>query len=193
MFDELKYDFVWNRFAITPRGNVCFAPHRNAYEIHVCRADGTPEFIAARECESLQRDENSRTQAHLTHQAIGSHYGRELRGVTVEDTEADIVALWASPDETLWVRTSRGDRQRPAGVLTTIDVFDAKGKLVSKRQLICPGDPQRDGIHFLPGNRLVVVTGAADAGRREVGSTTAESMNGEETELEVICYGVTSR
>jgi len=190
VFDELKFDFIWNRFAVTAEGLVCFAPHRNAYEIHACRADGTPVFVATRDYESLQRDDEARTQARLTHEALGSHYGRQLMGVTVEDAEPDIVSLWPSPDGTLWVRTSRGDRERPAGVLTTVDVLDGRGQLIAQRQLVCPGDPERDGIHFLPGDRVVVVRGAAEAGRREVGSTTAESMGGDAAELEVVCYGV---
>jgi hypothetical protein len=55
--------------------------------------------------------------------------------------------------------------------------------------LLCPGDPELDAIHFLPGGRVVVVTGAMDAYRREVHSTTGESGGGEERALEVICYG----
>ena len=70
-------------------------------------------------------DQVDRRRAELNTEAIGSQYGQRLQGVTVEDTEPDITALWCRPDGSLWVRTSRGDRERAPGVLTTIDVFDA--------------------------------------------------------------------
>jgi len=189
VFDEMGFDFIWNRFGIDPRGRVCFAPHRNAYEIHVCNADGTVERVVTRAYATLERDDDAIQRARLTTEAIGSQYGRELRGVTVEKTEPDITALWCNPDGTTWVRTGRGDRDRAPGVLTTVDVFDVEGRFLRQQRLMCPGDPLTDGIHFLPGGRVVVVTGAMDAYRREVGSTTDESGDGEERALEVICYG----
>jgi hypothetical protein len=188
VFDELGFDFVWSRFGITPTGQVCFAPQRNAYAIHVCAADGTLERIITRDYESLRRTDADERRARLNTEAIGSQYGQELRGVTVEKTEPDITALWCHPDGTLWVRTSRGDREREPGVLSTVDLFDAQGRFAEQRRLLAPGNPEQDAIHFLPDGRVVVVTGAAEAYRREVNATTAESAGGEERPLEVICY-----
>jgi len=48
--------------------------------------------------------------------------------------------------------------------------------------------PLAAGLAFTPASRVVVVTGAAEAYRREVNATTAESAGGEERPLEVICY-----
>ncbi len=188
VFDELKFDFIWNRFGLTNSGAICHAPRRNVYEIEICSPDGTLQKIYQRDYQSVLRNDNDKLQARLTHEGIGSRYGRELQGVTIEETEPDIVALWPMPNGEILVRTSRGDRNRPTGVLTTLDVFDDQGRFIKQRQLICPGDPLRDGIHVMPDGKVVVVIGAADAGRREVGSTTAESIDGLELELAVICY-----
>jgi len=190
VFDEQTFDFVWNRFGLTPEGRVCFAPERNAYEVRVCTADGAVERVITRVYESFKRSAEDTRRAELTHEAIGAHYGRELMGVTVEKTEPDITALWTNPDGTLWVRSGRGDFDRAPGVLTTVDVFDGEGNFTEQRRLLCPGDPRLDAIHFLPGGRLVVVTGAVDAYRRENNTGTAEAAGGEERPLEVICYGV---
>jgi len=190
VFGEQGFDFPWNRFGITPDGQVCFAPERNAYRIDVCNPDGTLHHTITRPYDSVKRNAEDTKQAELTTRAIGSHYGRELMGVTVADTEPDITALWIAPDGNLWVRTSRGDRKRDPGVLTTVDILDVKGNLLEQRAIIAPGDPAKDGIHFLPNNRVVVVTGAQEAYRRETGSTTDESAGGEERPLEVICYGM---
>ncbi|MFH2053037.1 MAG: 6-bladed beta-propeller [bacterium] len=189
VFDELAFDFVWTRFAITSAGEVCFAPERNEYALHFCHPDGRLDRIVRREYRSLQRNAEDLRQAELTCEAIGSQYGRELKGVTVEKTEPDITGLWSAPDGAVWVRTSRGDRERDPGVLTTVDVLDPEGRFIEQRRLKCPGDPRHDAIHFLPGNRVVVVTGAVDAYRRDTHSTTAEGTGADERPLEVICYG----
>jgi hypothetical protein len=189
-FDEAKYDFVWHRFGVLPDGRVCFAPERNQYAINICQPDGTPERVLTRPYHSVKRDADQKEQARLTTEAIGSHYGRELRGVSIEDTEPDIMDLWASPEGTLWVRTSEGDSDPEEGVLTAVDVLSPEGKFISRRKLIGPGNPRHDGIHFLPGQKVMVVLGAMDAYRREVDSTTSESQGAEEVLHELVCYGV---
>ncbi|MBU8869531.1 MAG: 6-bladed beta-propeller [Gemmatimonadales bacterium] len=189
-FDELKYDFPWRRFCVLADGRVCFAPERNKYEINICRSDGSVERIIRRPYRSVVRNAEQKEQARLTTEAIGSHYGRELRGVTIEDTEPDILDLWSNPEGHLWVRTSEGDASPDAGVLTVVDVLSPEGKFVSQRKLVCPGNPMYDGIHFLPGRKVMVVLGAMDAYRREVDSTTSESQGAAETVHELICYGV---
>ena len=189
VFDELNFDFVWNRFGLLPDGRIAFAPERNAYEIRICSADGAVENVITRDYKSYKRSDADIKRAELTNEAIGAHYGRPLMGVTVEKTEPDITALWTRPDGTLWVRTGRGDFEREPGVLTTVDVIDPDGAFIQQKRLICPGDPTLDAIHFLPDGHVVVVTGALEAYRRENNTATAEADGGEERPLEVICYG----
>jgi len=109
--------------------------------------------------------------------------------VEVEKTEADITALTPMNDGSIRVRTSRGDRERPSGVLTTVDEFDKNGKFSRQLQLIAPGDPALDAVYLLPDDRIVVIKGAVEAYRRE--QNTARSADALETEtvLELICYG----
>ena len=75
-------------------------------------------------------------------------------------------------------------------VLTVVDVLSPDGKFTSRRKLLCPGNPLNDGIHFLPGEKVMVVLGAMDAYRREVDSTTGESQGADEAVHELVCCGV---
>ena len=187
-FTEAGYDFVWTRFGVLPNGNVCFAPERNRYEVSVSQPDGTLLRTITRPYESWRRTPSEAEESRLSHAAIASHYGREVHGVEVEKTEADIVALTAMLDGSLRVRTSRGDRERIAGVLTTIDEFDTKGIFSSQLRLLAPGDPTRDAIYILPDERVIVVKGAVEAYRREQNTERATDVLETETPLEVVCY-----
>lgn len=187
-FTEAGYDFVWTRCGVLPDGNVCYVPERNKYEIRICRPDGSLLRTITRPYDSLKRTGTEIEEARLSHAAIASHYGREVRGVEVENTQADITNLAVMNDGTLWIRTSRGDRDRGAGVLTTVDEFDALGHFVKQRKLLAPGDPHRDAIHLLPDGRVVVVKGAVEAYRREQNTERAADVLATETTLEVICF-----
>jgi hypothetical protein len=186
-FTEAGYDFVWTRFGVLPDGNVCFAPERNRYEITICSADGALVRKVGRPYTSRRRTAEEKEEARLSHAAIASHYGREVRGVKAEDLDPDITALAVLDDGRLWVRTSRGDRQRDPGVLTTVDELDPAGRFTRQLRLLGPGDPDRDILHILPDGRVVVVTGAVQAYRREQ-NTERDSGQADEAPLEVICY-----
>lgn len=188
-FDESGFDFVWNRFGVLPDGNLCFAPERNRYEIRVCRPDGTVLRTVTRPYRSWRRDAAAAEEARLSAAAIASQYGRPVQGVSVEATEPDITALAVLADGRLWVRTSRGDRERPDGVLTVVDEFDAAGRFLAQRRLLAAGDPTRDAVYLLPDGRVVVVTGAVEAYRREQNTERSAAAAAAETPLEVICYG----
>jgi hypothetical protein len=69
-----------------------------------------------------------------------------------------------------------------------LDVIDADGRFVRQDRLLGPGDPARDAIHLLPDGRVVIVTGAVQAYRREQNTERGAAALETETPLEVICY-----
>jgi len=188
VFTESGYDFVWTRFDVRPDGRICVAPARNVYEIQLLAPDGEVERIITRPYTSVPRSTAEREEARRSLTAIGTNYGRELQDVQVEATEADILSLRAMADGSLWVRTSRGDRDRPDGVLTSLDVYDPAGRFVRQLALRAPGDPTRDAIYLLSDGRVVVVTGAVAAYRREQDTERDQDDAGADAVVEVVCY-----
>jgi hypothetical protein len=189
---EKGYDFVWTRCGVLPGGQAVFVPERDVYAIHVARPDGQLERIIKKEEEPWCRDAHQKEEARLSHAAVASHYGREVRGVVAEKTDPAVTALTVLEDGRLWVRSSQGDRAREPGLLTTLDEFDPEGLFIRNLKLRGPGDPAQDAIHILSGSRLVLVTGAAQAYRREQNTERADSQD-DEKPVEVTCYQLVAR
>ncbi|MCP4574521.1 MAG: hypothetical protein GY838_19390 [bacterium] len=193
VMDEAAMDFVWNRVAVDVSGLIHVIPGRNDYAIHVFAADGAPVRIVTREYVPLPRDEARRDVARRIIEGIAANYPAPAREITIEDSEQDITGMWALDNGELWVQTSRGDAEPPAGAWTVLDVFDENGKFT--RQLALPGghDPLKDALHVLPDGRLVVVAGALEAFLNQMAVAGDEDAGAEEaTPLEVICYEMTN-
>lgn len=191
VMDELSMDFVYNRVAVAPDGRIFTIPGRNDYAIRVFGPGGALERVVTRDYEPLLRDATRRDIALSIVKGVAANYPAPLREATIEDTEPDITGMWAVDGGELWVQTSRGDAEAPAGAWTVLDVFDADG--VFARQLALPGghDPLKDALHVLPDGRMVVVKGALEAFLNQMAVSSEEGADAEEgTPLEVICYGL---
>jgi hypothetical protein len=187
VFTEDGFDFVWNRCVVTPSSEVVFAPNRDEYLLHYCAPDGRLIRKVQHEARLHDRTRLQKEEARRSHAAIASQYGRPVVGVEAAETDPAITGLAVLEEGRIWVRTGRGDRSRPAGVLTTVDELGSRGEFRRRLALLAPGDPARDALHILPDGRVIVVVGAVQAYRRET-NTEAEGGVDEETVLEVICY-----
>ena len=188
VFDEGRFDFIWSRFDVSDRSKIYFAPHRNAYEIHVCDIDGALERVITRRYESLRRDEFGKAEARMTADATSRHFGRPVHGVTVEDYEPDIEFLDVAEDGSLRVRSSRGNRDLPPGIMTRVDIFDDAGIFTRQIDLAGPDNALDDAVYLLPDGIVVVVKGAVDAYRQETGAPTSADEDQPTPTLEVVCY-----
>lgn len=187
---EADLDFVYNRIAVDGEGQVHVARERSGYEISVFGTDGGLVRIVSRKYEPLVRDDRLRAVQQRILEGIGAYYPTPPRRYVMEDTEPDISGMWAVKGGELWVQTSRGNAEPPAGSWTVLDVFDARGAFA--RQIALPGgyDPQNDALHVLPDGRLVVVTGALEAFLNQMAVASEDEAGGETTPLEVICYEI---
>ncbi|MCK4414503.1 MAG: hypothetical protein KAY32_13265 [Candidatus Eisenbacteria sp.] len=189
VISEAGMDFVWGgRWDVAPDGRVFANPERNAYAIEVYAPDGELERVIERQYESWERDQPALREARLLMDAVGRNYPAPPQDVEILETEPNITGLYCRSGGELWVRTSRADRERPAGVLTTFDLFDAEG--LFQRQLLVrgPGNPREDSIFLIGEDRLVLVTQALAAYRSMQGVGSDEAEPEEEIPMEVICF-----
>ena len=172
--------------AVGPDGRIFTVPDRNEFAIHTQDPDGT-ERIITRPYESVSRNDEQKDVARKIVEGVGANYPSPPREIGIEDYEPDVTGIWAHTDGTLWVRTSQGDAEPPAGAWTVLDVYDTNGKFVRQVALTGDHDPLRDSLHMMPDGRFVVVTGALDA------FLSQQAVGGEDTAeeaepLEIICY-----
>lgn len=191
VMDELSMDFVYSRVAVAPDGRIFVVPGRNDYSVRVFAPDGVLERVVTRGYEPVTRDDERRDIALSIVKGVAANYPAPLRDATIEDTEPDITGMWAMDNGELWVQTSRGDADPPAGAWTVLDVFDTDGKFTRQIALQGGHDPLKDALHVLPDGRLVVVRGALEAFLNQMAVSSEEEADDEEsTPLEVICYAV---
>ena len=186
--DEASRDFPWNRWAADGAGRVYFAAERNDYAIAVHAPDGTLERVFRRDYESLPRDDALTRRAVLVTEGVAKYHGTPLQGLTIEDTEPDIKAMWATAEGHLFVRTSRGDQERPAGCYTVLDEFAPDGRFVRQIAVGGDADPLRDSMSILPDGRVVIIHGALDAWLTQQSVDQGESADEEEAPLEIAVY-----
>jgi hypothetical protein len=190
--DELEMDFVWGRWTVDKDGRMYVAPKRNEYSIDVYSPSGELERTFTRDYESYQRNDELKRIARMVIEGVGSYHPVPLQGITIEDTEPDITGMWVARDGTLWVQTSRGDREKPEGAYSVYDVFTPEGKFLKQAALMCDADPSRDSLGMMDDGRIVVVYGILDAWltQQAVERTEEEQDAQAETPLEVVIYGM---
>ncbi|MEZ4387059.1 MAG: hypothetical protein R3D98_05695 [Candidatus Krumholzibacteriia bacterium] len=190
VLDELAMDFVWSRWTTDQAGRTYVAPARNEYRIEVHAPDGSLERVITRDYTSYRRDAELKRIATLIVEAVGAYHPVPPRAVTIEDTEPDILGMWVAPDGLLWVQTSRGMHDKPAGAYAAYDLFDPAGTFLRQVALICDADPRKDGLSMLSDGRIVVVTGSLDAwlAQQQVERSEAELDAAAANPLEVVVY-----
>jgi len=109
--------------------------------------------------------------------------------IVVEPTERDILDMVAMPGGHLWVFTSRGINDQPAGIHSTWDVFAESGIYQETVGQSCEGDGQRDAIIFALDKLVILVKEHTEAMTTFRGQGNREEETSlEATPLEVICY-----
>jgi len=190
-FVEKEWYFPHQAWALDGAGRVYVAPERNEYRIEVYGAPGDPERTLSRDFESWRRTDQEMERARQ----IAVPFMRRNRGninFVMEPTEPDISALRATPDGSLWVLSSRGTREQPAGVHSTWDIFGKTGEFTGQVAVACEGQGGRDEL-FFPGHGLaVLIKEHAEARFAFLGqggdNTSQEDLEGDASPLEIICY-----
>ncbi len=188
--NEDEIDFVWERYALLDDGRVCVVPARDRYEIEVYNPDGSIDRVIERAYESRKRTADDKQEAKLLLKAIAANYPAPPRGYRVLDTDPDITMMQTHPDGSLWVRTSRGDYDAPAGLLATFDLFDTEGHYRRQVNLKGPGNPREDAVFLLDTDRVLVVTQALSSYRSMQGVAKDADDEADPAPMEAIYYMV---
>ncbi len=184
---EADEDFPNDRWAVGPDGLVYVAAARNGYRIDVHAADGRLVRSFGRAYEPVRRTAAEKKEVEDTLQPWRRR-GREAMQFDVLDTEPDILRLHVMQDGEVWVLTSRGVRERGAGVMAVYDVFDAQGRFVRQAGLACDGDPRRDALFPVAAGRWVLVRGHAEALRSLFGMMGGGGGEMSDVLLEIVSY-----
>jgi hypothetical protein len=178
-----------NRWTATADGRVVVAPQRDAYLLEFHGPDGL-ERTVTRDFTTRQRDEDEK-------EAVRARFARFRRGpggrgaelqVEVADTAPAIRGLHAMPDGSVWVLTSRSDRDLPEGVMLRYDVIDREGNFIRQIAVACEGVASRDALFPLGDGDFVLVRNHADAvaAMRGVSPSAPDADLDEAAPLEVV-------
>ncbi|MFH1845558.1 MAG: hypothetical protein ABIF77_20420 [bacterium] len=195
-----RYNVFGGRWALGPDGQIFAARERDRYSVSVYTADGELERFIEREVAAHRRSDREKERV-AAGMAPRGRFMRDIT-VTVEDTAPVISSLRVDDQGRLWVLSSQGNRNQPDGVFCSYDIFDAEGSYIHQLQVAGPGDALQDRLIFLDEDRLIRITGVADAiavMRGRVANSDPvldeeEEEAAEETEpLEVICYKIVTK
>ena len=186
---EKGLDFVWNRVAVGPEGNIYTAPDRDTYEIKVFTPVGQTIRTITREYKQAQRNGQEKKAAYKILEAVGAYYPTPPRRIVTEDTPAVIAGLWVTADGRLWIQPGDGDKSLPEGSWLVLDVFTPDGQF--EKQIALPGNynAQQDALFVQPDGIIFVVVGALEAFlNQQAVSSEDDGGESEAQPLEVICY-----
>jgi len=142
-------------------GRVYCAPQRDAYRVDVYAVNGDT-------LGSIVRDYMPRRRSAAERERITAERGQAVDGsLTIDYRAAEcdpaILALRLGDDGRLWVLSSRGALDPPAGVDQVWDIFDAGGTLCERVEIVLGADRERDSFFWLADERVVLCRNRAGA------------------------------
>jgi len=185
---EADQDWIGDgRWDVLSDGRIVVGPGRDEYRLTVYEPDGTPGLEFSRESAAPLRTpvEMERLETRWKANRRAQRFGTEQEFALAEP----MITLVRSRNDEIWILPATGQRNQPAGVLQTWDVFDTAGTWDRQVALRAPGDGTRDHVFFLDDHRVLVVAGFRDAldAMEGIGDDTTGS---DDAPIEVILYHV---
>ncbi len=189
--EETEYFPQFRKWVLGNDGRVFVASQRNAYAIDVYTPDGKLERVIERQYVNWTRtpEETALVESIMSAQLRNIPFPVEH---SVSKTEETINGMMLGGDGNLWVLSSRGWHEQPAGILATYDVFTPTGEFLEQVRVACPGDSSKDALMECGKGRFVVVKGFTDAmvTLQTQGAAGGPEGDEEPAPMEVICYDV---
>jgi len=172
-------------------GRVYTAPRRDEYAVEVYSPEGKLERVIKRNYQHLKRSAVERRRIHDMLDSLFQSFPIDY-SIEIEEYDYDILAMQGGvrvrDDGTLWILSSRGAHDQPAGMMMTFDVFDPEGHFQRQVALKCDHDGLWDGLFFTGKDRAVVVTRQIEAKVAQYGDGASVLAEDEGSAMEVICY-----
>jgi len=184
--EKTQYFPESERWALGPDGRVYTAESRDNYTVNVYSPDGKLERVIERTLKPRRR--TAQEKEDIAASLVVIRDGERVRiNVEVEDFAPAVTELWVQEDGSLWILPSPGERDQPAGVMQTYDVFDGQGRLVRQVALACEGNARKDRLIFFAPGRVALIRGAVDA-RQNMFGGGADDGDEEPPVHEVVIY-----
>jgi len=174
--------------ALGPDGKIYVAQAWDHYAVAVYQRTGALERIVARPFTNRKRtaQELRRINALFDASARNSPYGETRE---IEPCPPAITSLYVDADDRLWVQHSRSGEDLPPGIMQAYDLFDPHGRYLQRVLVACEGDPEYDGLQFLPDGRVLLIKGLVLAGMAQSDLGSIPLGEGEDSgNMEFVCY-----
>jgi hypothetical protein len=176
--------------ALSPDGRVYVAQAWDRYAVAVYQPGGTLERVVGREFANRKRTEQElrRINALFDASARNNPYGETRE---IEPCPPAITSLYVDESERLWVQHSRSGEDLPAGIMQAYDLFDSRGRYLRRVLMACDGDPEYDGLQFLPDGRVLLIKGLilASMAQSDLGSIPLGEAE-DSSNMEFVCYRI---
>lgn len=186
---EADSDYVWWRTAVDHQGRVLVGIPREEYRISVYGADGDLQRVFGRTYQSWPRPPELLARFERMMQAQSQQLPPGSR-TEVARHEQDIWGINCLPDGSIWVTTSRGMFEPPAGVFMVWDVFDRDGVFIKQVQARVPGKPGQDLLLMTEHGHAIMVTEFWSSAMAAMGAVGDD--NDEAEGMQIICYRIES-
>ena len=174
--------------ALGPDGKIYVAQDWNRYAVAVYRRTGALERVVARPFTNRKRTEQElrRINALFDASARNNPYGETRE---IEPCPPAITSLYVDAQDRLWVQHSRSGEDLPPGVMQAYDLFDPHGRYLRRVLVACEGNPEYDGLQFLPDGRVLLIKGLVLAGMAQSDLGSIPLGEAEDSgNMEFICY-----
>jgi sugar lactone lactonase YvrE len=189
---EIEFDNFMNRWTTGPDGRIYAVPVLKDYAVDVWTPDGELDRVIEREYEEHPRTAEEKAELEDLYKRLTQ--GGGMPPNTTYEVESihpciNWQGVYARPDGSMWISTSRGTADDDETTLGTYDIYDPKGRFVRQAKLNGQCNNDDDAVFFV-GDRVFVITEFIDSvANARGGASEEEETDSEEAEpMTLICY-----
>jgi sugar lactone lactonase YvrE len=190
---EMEFDNFMNRWTTGADGRIYAVPVLADYAVKVWTPEGELDRVIERDYEEHPRTDEEKAELEDLYKRLTQGGGMPPNTTYEVETIHPCVnwrGIYARPDGSMWVATSRGSNDVGTATLGTFDIYDPKGRFVRQAKLNGQCNNDDDAIFFV-GDRVFVITEFLDSVANARGSAAEEEEDPDAEEAEpmaIICY-----